>query len=357
MKVLLSGLSSDRVEWAVAEGLAARGVQLTVIATPDSPAVERCRAAGLPCLTQNFRHRFDRRAVYLYRRLHREHRFDLIHTLTNRALSTALSARRRMSPQPPVIAYRGTMGHLHRYDPASWFSYLHPRLDTIVCVSDAVRRYLQTFHLPDDRLNVIWKGHDPSWYSPAPRDALAAFGIPHDATVACFTGNIRPVKGVDILLDAFATIPPHHGLHLLILGDVRDPSIARRIGNLPHVHFAGYRSDAPALAGACDISVMPSIEREGLPKATLEAMAQGVPAVVSNVGGLPELVEHEVSGLVVPPRDPSALRTALLRLAGDAALRARLGAAARERIAGPFHIQHTIDKTYALYQRLAAVHA
>ena len=67
---------------------------------------------------------------------------------------------------------------------------------------------------------------------------------------------------------------------------------------------------------------------------------------------MPELVEHGVSGLVVPPRDPPALRAALLRLAHDSRLRHQLGAAARARIEGPFHFRHTVEKTLALYGRL-----
>ena len=81
-------------------------------------------------------------------------------------------------------------------------------------------------------------------------------------------------------------------------------------------------------------------------------MALGIPPVVTGVGGLPELVEDGKCGLVVPPRDAEALRDALRALARDAALRRRLGAAARARVEGPFHFRHTAEKTLALYWRL-----
>ena len=130
------------------------------------------------------------------------------------------------------------------------------------------------------------------------------------------------------------------------------PHIARQIGNHPHVHFLGFRPDAARLAGACDVAVMPSIEREGLPKAILESMALGIPPVVTDVGGLPELVEDGKCGYVVPPRDAEALRDALRALAQNAELRRRFGAAARARIEGPFNFRHTAEKTLALYRRL-----
>lgn len=313
-----------------------------------------CLNLKIPHVTHDFRNRIDRNAVRLYRRLQEQHPFDIFHCLTNRALSTALSARRKMARPPRVIAYRGTMGHISWFDPASHFSYLNRRLDCIICVSDAVRRYLKSFSLPDDRLEVIWKGHDPSWYQPAPRSTLSTLGIPDRAVVVGFVGNIRPVKGVDYLLQAFSDPALDAKLHLLVIGEVRDPKIKREIGKHPRVHFTGFREDAVALASACDIAVMPSVEREGLPKAVLEAMSQSVPAVVTNVGGLPELVITGESGLVVPPRDPAALRDAFNKLAADPALREKMGAAARLRIEGDFNFRHTVAKTIALYQRFQA---
>ena len=352
IRVLLSGLSNDRVELHLADALRDAGVELFVIDNPDSLAADWCTSRGILHIDHEFHNRFEFGAVAMYRELLHEYRFDVVHCLTNRALSTALLATRLMEAPPKIVAYRGTMGHLHRWDPASLLSYLSSRVDGIICVSHAVRAYLQTFNLPDSRLEVIWKGHDPAWYAPAPRSALTDLGIPPDAVVVVLVGNIRPVKGADVLLEAFDEIHPVENIHLLLIGEIRDPHIEKQIDKHPHVHFLGFRHEAAQLAGACDIAVMPSIEREGLPKAILEAMAQGLPAIVSNVGGMPELVENGVSGFVVPPRDPAALRKAVRTLAQDAALRRRFGAAARDCIAGPFHFRHTVEKTLALYRRL-----
>jgi glycosyltransferase involved in cell wall biosynthesis len=354
MNVLMSGLSTDRVEINLARALVDAGISLTVIAAPDSAAVALCRDRGIPYTTHAFSSRIDRAAVNLYRDLIPKHRIDVVHNLTNRALSTALSATRITSQPPAVIAYRGTMGHLSWFDPASHFSYLNRRVDCIVCVSDAVRQYLKTFRIDDHRLDVIWKGHDPSWYTSSPRAALSEWKIPDDAVVVNFTGNIRPVKGVDYLLNAFASIAPEENIHLLVVGEVRDPSIRKRIGKQPHVHFAGFRRDATSLAGACDIAVMPSVEREGLPKSVSEAMAQGIPCIASDVGGLPELVENKVCGLLVPPRNSEAIRQAVRALARDSEGRKRMGAAARQRVEGVFNFRHTVEKTLALYTRLFA---
>jgi len=352
MHVLLSGLSNDTVELNLARALKQAGVDLYVVAAPGSAAVTTCRDAGIPFEEYGFRNRFDRAGIASYRRLLAQHPFRVMHCLTNRALSTALLATRSMEAKPSIVAYRGTMGHLNWFDPASHFSYLNKRVDCIICVSDAVRRYLKTFRIPDSRLEVIWKGHDAAWYQAAPRPALREFGIPDDAVVVNFTGNIRPVKGADYLLKAFAKIEAAKKIHLLVVGEVRDSGIKKWIGRYPHIHFAGFRKDASSIAGACDIAIMPSIEREGLPKAALEAMAQGVPPIVTDVGGMPELVEHEKCGLVIPAKSVDAIVESVVRLAEDSVLRARLGQAARERITGPFNFRHTVEKTLGVYRRL-----
>jgi len=352
MKVLLSGISYDRVELNLAKALHGSGIDLMLIATPDTASIQLCIEHHIPYVTHSFRNRIDRDAVRLFQRLQEEHNFDLFHCLTNRALATALIALRSMKRKPKIIAYRGTMGHLSWFDPASHFSYLNKRLDCIICVSDAVRIYLKKFRIPDARLEVIWKGHDPSWYTSAPRGALTSLGIPEDAVAVSFVGNIRPVKGVDYLLRAFNDNSVTHNMHLIIIGDVRDENVKKEAGKNPRIHFTGYRTDAAALVGACDIAVMPSVDREGLPKAILEAMAQSVPVVVTNVGGLPELVRDGECGLVVPPRNSDALRDALIRLAADPVLRNKMGIAARQRIEGDFNFRETVSKTLALYRRI-----
>lgn len=355
MKLLLVGLSGDRVENHLLRALhEIPDVTLQVIAAPDSEAAAICTERHIPCVTHAFTNRFDRRAVRLYLELTVDGSVQLIHCLTNRSLSTALLATRHLRHPPKMVAYRGTIGHLSRFDVTSWMAYPNPRIAAIVCVSNAVRRYLRTFQIPADKLPVIWKGHDPSWYPPpaTPAGLRADFHLPPDAVTVGFTGNMRPVKGVLYLLKAFQNIAPSENIHLFLIGEVRDPHIASFIGTRPHIHFLGYRADASRIAGACDMAIMPSISREGLPKALIEAMIQGVTPIATAVGGLPELVENEVSGILIPPKNATAIREAIQRLARNPALRQRMGRAARDRILGPFHFSHTLQKTLALYHSL-----
>ncbi|MBN1557329.1 MAG: glycosyltransferase family 4 protein [Lentisphaerae bacterium] len=354
MRILVVTAYIDRSEAALYTELARRGAEVRVACRPEAPRAAGLREAGLTVLPLAVRHRFDLSAAAAVARLLDDRPPDVLYAPANRTLAVSLSAARRRPL--PVVGYRGTIGHLSRWDPAARLTYLHPRVSRILCVSEAVRAYLLKFGLPPGRLVTVYKGHDPDWYAAPDPAARADFGIPPDAFLAGFTGTIRPVKGIPVLIRAFEALPDAIRPHLLLVGACRDRRAARAIRRsrrAAQIHTAGFRTDAAALAGLYDVFVMPSLGREGLPRAVIEAMAQRVPAVVSAVGGLPELVADPRCGCVVPPGDARALADALTALARDPVRRRRLGDAARARIAGAFHIDRTVAAVEALFRSLA----
>lgn len=356
MKVLFLSAQTDRSEDALFRGLAGKGIDLEVVYDPGAPEPERFRAAGITSEGITFKNRLDFSAVRFLEKKIREGRFDIIHSLTNRALSCALLATRRMNVRH--IAYRGTMGHLSRFDPASWMTYLHPRVDRIVCVSEAVRQYMLTLGIKQSKLVTIHKGHDISWYSQKTEVSLTEFKVPSDAFVVCYAGGFRPVKGVEVLLNSAFYLPEEGNIHYLLIGEgrlekkLRKLAEDRRINDI--IHFAGFRSDAAALMGACHVFVMPSLEREGLPRGVIEAMAQGIPAIVTRVGGMPEIVQDNKVGIVVPPRNPQELAGAIIDLYENPNMRRAFGAAAMKRIDEKFNILETIERTLTMYKELTA---
>jgi len=163
---------------------------------------------------------------------------------------------------------------------------------------------------------------------------------------------------VDVLLEA-ALRPELSGrpeIHFLLVGEVRDKriaSLARQGANLKRVHMPGRIDRAATLAKLCNVCVMPSLKREGLPRAIMEAMAQEVPVIVTDVGGMPELVEHNRSGLIVPAGNAAALAEAIAELADDPNHCAEMGKRAKERIMNDFHVTRTIEQTLRLYREIA----
>lgn len=352
MKILAISQGSDRSEAALCAGLIEAGHTVEILEEGPGDQPSRLQDIGLPVTPVTLRSRIDRAGSATIRRQLAATPVDIIHAFSNRALSNALLASRGTPAK--IVAYRGTIGHLSRWDPACRLAHLNSRVDRIVCVSDAVRHYMQSLRVPPDRLKTIYKGHDMSWYA-SNTASLEAFGIPPSALVVGFTGNIRPVKGVDVLLQAADMLTPEEDIHFLLVGDVRERKLKKRLRTKsipPRVHFTGFRSDAAALSGACDLFVMPSLAREGLPRAVIEAMAQRVPPIVTDVGGMPELVKHDECGLIVPPRDPSALAGAIRSLANNRSKLTALGERAKERIEQHFNINQMLSKTLAMYQEL-----
>ena len=194
-----------------------------------------------------------------------------------------------------------------------------------------------------------------SWYQADPAD-LREFRVQKDDFSVCCTGRNTPSEGFDGLIRAMEELSSDVKVHLLLVGDVDKNEVIRALAAQSpasdRIHFTGFRTDAPSLAAASDIFVLPSKEREGLPRAVIESMVYGVAPVVTRVGGMPELVENGVSGLVVPPSNSSELAGAIERLYRDNEFRAKLGQAARERIAGQFHTSETVRETGELYKSL-----
>jgi glycosyltransferase involved in cell wall biosynthesis len=119
------------------------------------------------------------------------------------------------------------------------------------------------------------------------------------------------------------------------------------------VHIMGYRDDAPEVAAASDVIVLPTTKREGLARAVVEAMAYGTPAVVSDSGGNAELVADGESGYVVPANDPVKMAEGITKLWANPEICARFGAEAQNRIRTIFNVEQGIEKTLQVYRELA----
>ena len=167
-------------------------------------------------------------------------------------------------------------------------------------------------------------------------DVPAEPGADADPPYVLFAGRLSPEKGVEELVAAA------DGLPLTIAGDgPLGDSIPHALGWVP-------RPELERLLAGATVVACPS-RREGFGIVCAEAMARGRAVVASNVGGLRDLVEHERTGLLVPPQDPPALRAALERLLADEALRARLGKAARIHVTGLCAWDAVTERTIAVY--------
>jgi glycosyltransferase involved in cell wall biosynthesis len=254
-----------------------------------------------------------------------------------------------------------------RYHPATYAANLltFPRNQHVFAVSDEVRasvRYPAPLRaLPMPPVETLHHGLDPAavaaWDGGDDQAVRAELGIPEGVPVVGNIANFKAAKDHVTLLQAAAKVRaavPEVRFVLVGQGPL-EPQTRRLAGELGlegTVVFAGFRTDAQRLAATFDLFTLSSTY-EGLPIALIEAMALGRPAVVTGVGGTPEVVTDGAEGLVVPPRDPSALADGLLRLLGDAELRAGMGARARAR-AFDFDIRKAVRRMEQVYTELLA---
>jgi glycosyltransferase involved in cell wall biosynthesis len=188
------------------------------------------------------------------------------------------------------------------------------------------------------------------------RALRAQLGVPEEVLLVIAVGRLVPVKDHASLLRALAHLDASHQLPYLALvgeGELRDKleAQARSLGLEDRVVFTGARQDADRLLQVADIYAQPSL-REGLSIAMLEAMAPGLPMVASAVGAASDVVIDGESGLLVPPGDEGALIAALEDLLADGEKRARLGAAARERVAAEYSLQRMCQAYETLMYQL-----
>jgi glycosyltransferase involved in cell wall biosynthesis len=247
--------------------------------------------------------------------------------------------------------------------PTYWGNLLtFPRNDQVFAVSEQVRRTIRypralrpALRLPP--VETLY--HGPAAVGLASRSEaralLEGLGIVDSRPVVGCVANFRAEKAHQDLLRAATVVReriPDACFVLVGQGPLEERTrrLARDLGLTDSVLFAGYREDVARLCAAFDLFTLSSVH-EGLPVALLEAMAAGIPAVVTDAGGLPEVVEDGVHGRVVPRRDPAALAAAIVELLRDEGLRARMGRAARER-ARRFDIRSAVRRMEQVYEAL-----
>jgi sugar transferase (PEP-CTERM/EpsH1 system associated) len=240
---------------------------------------------------------------------------------------------------------------------------LVPFIDRYVPVSGDLHHWLKTVvGIPDAKNQLIDNGVDTAHFTPAPAPLLSPgpwSGEPAPVVIGT-VGRVQDVKNQAALIEAFirlrALAPAEAArLRLVIVGDgPLRAALARQVADAgigEQVWLAGARSDIADLMRTFSVFALPSIA-EGMPVTLLEAMSCGLPVVASRVGGIPELVLENNTGLLVPPNDPQALAEALSLYVRQPALARQHGAAGRARIEARYSIAAMLSGYTSLYDAL-----
>jgi glycosyltransferase involved in cell wall biosynthesis len=352
------GGGAERFAVALARRLAGDGLEVEMCATRGAKSsVERSLSgAGVPLTVLGRRGTLDLLPFARLVSFMRERRFDVVHAhMFGSSLWAVLLGR--LAGVPVVIAHEhGTFpsGRLHRL----LYGRVVGRLATrYVAVSTFTRDAMVRRHgVPQTKTEVI-----PAAYIPRadrePSDVRRELGITPSARVIGTIATLRPVKALDVLVEAHALVLERHpDTHLLLVGD--GPSRAalehqvEALGTAGRVHFLGRRGAISSILDALDLGVLSS-DSEGTPIFVLECMAHRIPVISTDVGGLRDLIEPEVSGVLVPPRNARELARAIAGLLEDPARAERLGGALAERLPD-FTLEHVAARFERLYASLLA---
>jgi len=340
----------------LADGLRRRGHHVVVATRPGPLWADRCRDAGIShaaiAMPSGTHLPSVRRLVHLIRK----HRIEVVHCHKGKARTLSLLAGLFVRI-PVLVVHRGVSF------PLGWnrLGYLHPRVRAIVVVCRALREGLVAAGVPEDKIEVIYRGTDLDRFHPGVdgtrvrRELGLADGQP------LITGvGVRPEKGNHDLLDAMVKVTAKlPEARLAFVGAAAPglealPLAARARGLAGAVRVLGKRGDMPEILAATDVLVDASYAGLGLTGVLREALAMEVPVVATDLQGNPELVIHEETGLLVPARQPAALAEAVLRMLGDPAGARAMARAGRERVQALFARAVELDRLESLYRRLLA---
>lgn len=269
----------------------------------------------------------------------RQDRIDLVYLNNDCTNNLAATLAAGWAGLPTVLHARG----FHADTRAT--RWVLGKVDRCIAVSHAVKDELFALGFPPAKCTVVPEGLDLSVFhpraQPAPGALRAELGLDATQPLVTLVGGLVDWKGQDVLLAAaphiFARIPQ---AHILLVGSAygRDKRYAETIARdaaAPamggRVHMLGARQDIPAILAESSVVVHASTTPEPFGRTFLEGMAMGRPTIASKEGGPLDVIEHELDGLLVPPRDPAALAAAIVRLLSDPDFSARLGGNAADK--------------------------
>ncbi len=300
-------------------------------------------------------------------RMIKERRIDLVCAHGHKSRALGWFAARRVGIPIIGVSHGWTWQDFRTSLYERFDQWMHRRMDAVVAVSQGQAEKIVRSGTPRNRVHVIHNAIDPVRFEngsdPTRRQALESLfdGLSNLPTILIgAAGRLSPEKGYDVLIDAFARIAvecPRAAVVLFGEGASRE-NLQRRIdahGIQTRFLMPGFTPELDRLLPGFDIFAQSS-RTEGFPCVNLEAMSAGVPVVATAVGGVPEQIVPETTGLLVPPGDPQALAASLKRLIGDADLRRSLAGAARKDVRNRFTCDVQAGHYVELFERVLAEH-
>jgi L-malate glycosyltransferase len=343
-------------------GLRAIGERAALVAHPDGE-LRRRAAEGLELVPMAPRTEMDLTAAWRFARVIKRLSPDVIHAhdphgVAMASLALSLGAASSHGRAPALVASRRVDFHLKGNSFSRW---KYRQVDCFIAASEAIRQMLVADGVPADRTVTVHEGIDIEHVLAAPPvNVHEAFWLPHHAPVVGNVAALVPHKGQRYLVDAAHLVVreiPDTRFVILGEGELREhlEKQVREHHLEKHVLLPGFRTDVLGCIKGFDLFVMSSVT-EGLGTSLLDAMACRRPIVATQTGGIPEIVEDGVNGLLAAPRDAASLAAAIVGTLNDESLRQRMGEAGFARVRERFTVERMVEQTSAVYARVAGTH-
>jgi glycosyltransferase involved in cell wall biosynthesis len=332
------------------------GYPVHFVVQPESPLHKKASEAGVRVLPLRMKSEFDLGAIFRLSREMKRRQCRLAHFHDAHGVAIGAAAARRAQVPLRFISRRVDF-------PLKKSAFSHRKytrdIDAIIAISEGVRNVLLDSGIPSSLVHVIPSGIDFSPFEEVtPRDFLRKeFSFAPDDFLVGIVAALEDHKGHTYLIQASKILREQAPkIKIIVVGTgslsfVLDQQV-RELGVEDIVFFLGFREDVPRILASLDLFVLSS-HLEGLGSSLLDAMASRLPVVATQVGGIPEVVIHEETGLLVPPRNPEALAKDILMLYRDRELAARLGQNGYEVVHKKFSAEAMAAKIIDLYERLA----
>jgi L-malate glycosyltransferase len=337
----------------LARELAAKGLDFRLVVQPDSPLHDKASAEDLPVLPVKMRSEFDLGAVLRLAWAMKRQGCVLAHFHDAHGLAVGKTAARLAGVPIRIVSRRVDFPLRSRR------KYIK-NIDAVIAISEEVKRVCLEGGVPGSLVEVVPSGIDFTPFRDVKdRDFLRReFGFAAEDYLAGIVAQLEDHKGHRYLIEAAGFLKeraPHVKIIVVGEGSLR-MELDRRARELDvgdMVYFLGFREDVPRILASLDLFVLSS-HMEGLGTSLMDAMACRLPIVATQAGGIPEIVIHRKTGLLVPPRDADALAQAILKLYLDRTLAGRLARAGYDLVHRKFSAESMARKIIEIYERLAA---
>jgi glycosyltransferase involved in cell wall biosynthesis len=252
--------------------------------------------------------------------------------------------------------------HIRTCDKDKYDKILYHLSTKVIVVAESLRSRFPWDDNSKRKLITIYNGVDLDGFKPQNKSYLLRnkYGIKSNCILISVVARIDPMKGQIFLIKAVQKIKKSlSNFVILLAGEIGDEKYLKKCKKLikeynlqNKILMLGHISNVNMLLVETDVVVLPSISSEGFPRSIIEAMAVSKPVITTNIGGSPEAVENNISGLIVPSKDTNALADKMLLLMRDSNLRNKIGSEARKRAVKYFGIHKNVKKIENLYQKI-----